>query len=80
MDPWQSGRSWIHSQSHLKRSDKKGLNWMIPDEHEKLNVYDDQILARNINVVIMACLCHIKLVKLPPKTSQTIEQFNRDCL
>ena len=34
---------------HSKRSDKKGLNWVIPDEHEKLNVDDDQIVARNLN-------------------------------
>ena len=30
---------------HLKRSDKFGVNWIIPDEPEKLNVDNEQVLA-----------------------------------
>ena len=38
---------------HLKRSDKKGLNWIILDESEKLDVDNDQIVARDISVIYL---------------------------
>ena len=58
---------------HLKRSDKKEHNWIIPDEPEKLNVMDDQIMARDICVIFtMACPAASRSVKLLQKTSQTV--------
>ena len=56
----------------LKRSDKKGLNWIIPDEPEKLNVDNDQFVACDICVIYHGVSCHIELSKAVAKVSLTV--------
>ena len=36
--------------SYMKRSDKKGLKWLFPDDVEIQSAKVDQILLRHINV------------------------------
>ena len=62
---------------HLKRSDKKGLNWIIPDEPEKLNVDNDQIVARDICVIYHGVSCRIEISKAAAKDiSDSLEQIH----
>ena len=48
---------------HLKRSDRKGQNLILPENPEKLNVIEDQIIARNISVIYHGVSCRIELIK-----------------
>ena len=36
--------------SHMKKSDRKGLNWLFPDEADVHDASTDQILVRHIQV------------------------------
>ena len=61
---------------HLKRSDKKGHNWIIPDEPEKLNVDEEQIVARDISVIYHGVSCRIELSKATAKEiSDNVEEI-----
>lgn len=64
---------------HLKRSDKKGPNWIIPEEPEKLNVDSDQIVARSISVIYHGVSCRIELSKAKAKEiSDSVEDIKKN--
>ena len=66
---------------HLKQTDKKGLSWIIPDEPEKLDVEDDQIVARDISVIYHGVSCRIELSKATAKhISDRVEQIKKNLL
>ena len=66
---------------HLKRSDKLGVNWIIPDDPEKLDIEHDQVLARDLPVIYHGVSCRIEISKaLAKEITDTMEQIHRDCI
>ena len=57
--------------SHLRKSDKKGLNWLFPDEADVHDASTDQILMRHIQVKY-TLTAMIRCV-IPPDTLDQIE-------
>ena len=53
--------------THLKRTDKNGQKWVIPDDAEVLQVDEDQIVVRNISVMYHGVSCRIELSKATTK-------------
>ena len=47
VDKYENGELLV---SYMKRTDKKGLNWLFPEEAEIHVTHIDQIIARNIPV------------------------------
>ena len=58
---------------HLKRIDKDGQKWMLPENPERLLVEKSQILLSSINVMYFGISCRIELNRA------TTKQIN-DCL
>ena len=52
---------------HLKRTDKAGQKWVIPDNPENLVVEKDQIVLTNINVMYFGVSCRVELSKATAK-------------
>ena len=52
---------------HLKRTDKNGQKWILPDDPEIRSVEKDQILLRNINVMYYGVSCRIEISKAVTK-------------
>ena len=51
----------IASIIYLKRSDKLAVNWIIPDDPEKLDIGHDQVLTRDLPVIYHGVSCHLEL-------------------
>ena len=49
---------------HLKRSDRNGLNWIIPESPEKLAVEEELIVNRNLSVMYHGVSCRIELLSI----------------
>ena len=48
---------------HLKRTDKQGLKWILPENPETQTVEMDQILVENINVIFYGVSCRVEISK-----------------
>ena len=48
---------------HLKRTDKIGLKWVLPENPEILSVDHDQILLKSVNVMYYGLSCRIEISK-----------------
>ena len=48
---------------HLKRTDKQGLKWILPENPELRIVDMDQILVKNISVMYYGVSCRIEISK-----------------
>ena len=64
---------------HLKRSDKIGVNWIIPDDPEKLDVDNEQVLASDLPVIYHGVSCRIEISKAVAKDiTDKVQQIQRD--
>ena len=50
----------------MKRTDKQGLKWIVPENPENRPVEMDQILLRNISVIYHGISCRIEISKATP--------------
>ena len=48
---------------HMKRTDKQGLKWIVPENPENRPVEMDQTLLRNIIVMYYGVSCRIEIRK-----------------
>ena len=52
---------------HLKRTDKVGQKWLLPDDPENLDVDKDQIIMTDVNVMYFGVLCRVEISKAMTK-------------
>ena len=57
------------------------MNWIIPDDPEKLDIEHDQVLAHDLPVIYNGVSCRIEISKaLAKEITDTMEQIPRDCI
>ena len=52
---------------HLKRTDKVGQKWLLPDDPENLDVDKDQIIMTDVNVMYFGVSCRVEISKAMTK-------------